>query len=71
MIEQRCPCATTPRSRTRAWRCTAPELIAKHALAVYQQAAVLKLMPQNNATGITDDERSLIKRWYEAGARPD
>jgi uncharacterized membrane protein len=49
----------------------AAALIAKHALAVYQQAAVLKLMPQNNATGITDDERSLIKRWYEAGARPD
>jgi uncharacterized membrane protein len=22
----------------------------------------------NNSTGITEDERQLIKRWYEAGA---
>jgi uracil-xanthine permease len=36
---------------------------------VYQQAAVLKLMPLNNATQITDAERALIKRWYEAGPR--
>ena len=45
-----------------------PELLRRHALAVYQQAAVLKLMPMNNATQITDAERALIKRWYEAGA---
>ena len=35
---------------------------------IYQQAAVLKLMPMNNATQITDDERALIQRWFEAGA---
>jgi uncharacterized membrane protein len=35
---------------------------------VYQQASVLKLMPMNNATQITDAERAVIKRWYEAGA---
>ena len=35
---------------------------------MYQQAAVLKLMPMNNATQITDAERALIKRWFEAGA---
>ena len=44
------------------------ELVKQHALAVYQQASVLKLMPLNNATQITDDERALIKRWFEAGA---
>ena len=43
-------------------------LLKQHAQAVYQQASVLKLMPLNNATQITDDERALIKRWYEAGA---
>jgi uncharacterized membrane protein len=32
---------------------------------------VLKLMPMNNATGITDAERLLIKQWFEAGARTD
>ena len=45
-----------------------PELIKRHAQSVYQQAVVLKLMPMNNATQITDEERSLIKRWFEAGA---
>ncbi len=46
-----------------------PELIKQHAQAVYQQVSVLKLMPMNNATQITDDERGLIKRWFEAGAK--
>jgi uncharacterized membrane protein len=25
-------------------------------------------MPMNNATQISDDERLLVKRWFEAGA---
>jgi uncharacterized membrane protein len=25
---------------------------------------VTRQMPMNNATGITDDERALIKRWF-------
>ncbi|MBI5719976.1 MAG: urate hydroxylase PuuD [Burkholderiales bacterium] len=45
-----------------------PELLKQHAQAVYQQATVLKLMPLNNATQITDAERELIKRWFERGA---
>jgi uncharacterized membrane protein len=32
---------------------------------------VLKLMPLANATQITDDERVVIKRWFEAGAKAD
>jgi uncharacterized membrane protein len=44
------------------------ELITKNAQAIYQQAVVLKAMPMNNATQITDAERSLLGRWYEAGA---
>ncbi|HVE50391.1 MAG TPA: urate hydroxylase PuuD [Casimicrobiaceae bacterium] len=44
------------------------ELVKQHAQAVYQQVAVLKLMPLNNATQITDAERALIKRWFDAGA---
>ena len=71
VIEQRCTLCHNAQVQNKGVALHSPELIAKHALAVYQQAAVLKLMPQNNATGITDDERSLIKRWYEAGARPD
>ena len=42
-----------------------PELIGQHAQAIYQQVVMLKAMPLNNATQITDDERVLIKRWFE------
>ena len=45
-----------------------PALIGQHAQAVYQQAVVLKAMPFGNATQMTDGERLVIKRWYEAGA---
>lgn len=45
-----------------------PDLLAQHAQSVYQQVAVLKLMPLNNATQITEAERELIRRWYKAGA---
>ena len=47
-----------------------PELIRQHAQAVYQQTVVLKLMPMNNATAITDAERALIQRWFENGSPP-
>lgn len=46
-----------------------PALLQRHALAAYQQTVVLKLMPMNNATAITEEERALIKRWFEAGAK--
>jgi uncharacterized membrane protein len=42
--------------------------LKRHAQAVYQQVVVLRLMPLNNATAITDAERDAIRRWYEAGA---
>ena len=47
-----------------------PELITQHARAVYQQVVVLKLMPMNNATQITEEERALIQRWFEASVAP-
>jgi uncharacterized membrane protein len=45
-----------------------PALIKQHAQMVYQQVVVLKLMPFGNATQMTEDERALFKRWFEAGA---
>jgi uncharacterized membrane protein len=45
-----------------------PALVKKNAQNVYQQAVVLRAMPLNNATQITDAERATLKRWYEAGA---
>ena len=36
---------------------THPELIAKNAQAIYQQAVVARVMPMANSTQMTDDER--------------
>ena len=45
--------------------------VKAYAQYLYQQAVVLKLMPMNNATGITEAERELIRQWFEGGASVD
>ena len=50
-------------------RLDSPALVKQHAQSVYQQVVVSKIMPMNNATGITDGERAQIKQWFEAGAK--
>jgi uncharacterized membrane protein len=45
-----------------------PELVVQHAAQIHQQAVVLRQMPMNNATQITEAERALLGRWFEAGA---
>lgn len=68
VVEQRCVLCHNAQLQNKGIALHTPELLGQHAQAVYQQAAVLRQMPLNNATGITDDERALIKRWFEAGA---
>ena len=68
VIDQRCQLCHNAQLASKSVALHTPELIAQHAQQVYQQAVVLRLMPQNNATQITDEERALIKRWFEAGA---
>ncbi len=68
VIDQRCVLCHNAQLQSKGVALNTPELIGQHAQALYQQAAVLKLMPLNNATQITDDERALIKRWFESGA---
>jgi uncharacterized membrane protein len=46
-----------------------PELIRQHAERVYRPTVQLKSMPIGNLTNMTDEERSLIGRWYESGAK--
>ena len=71
VIDQRCAMCHNAQLQNKGIDLHTPELIKQHAQAVYQQAAVLKLMPLNNATQITDDERALIKRWFDTGAPLD
>ena len=46
-----------------------PDLIRSHAQAIYQQVVVTKAMPLGNMTKITDEERAVIGKWFEAGAK--
>jgi uncharacterized membrane protein len=50
-------------------RLDSPKAVKQHAQSVYQMAVVTKLMPMNNATGITEAERALIGQWYREGAK--
>ncbi len=68
IVTQRCVMCHGPAMQSKNVRLDSADEIAKHAQAIYQQVAVLKAMPMNNATQITDDERSVIKHWFEAGA---
>jgi len=68
VIEQRCTMCHNERLAHKNIALHEPALLKRHAQAVYQQVSVLKLMPLTNATRMTDDERALIKRWFDAGA---
>jgi uncharacterized membrane protein len=68
VIEQRCALCHNAAVQQKNVALHTPELLKQHAQAVYQQTVVLKLMPMNNATQITDAERALIQRWFQAGA---
>jgi len=69
VVEQRCVLCHNAQVQQKNVALHTPELLRQHAQAVYQQTAVLKLMPMNNATQITDAERALIGDWFKAGAK--
>jgi uncharacterized membrane protein len=52
-------------------RLDTPASAKTHAQTVYQQVVVLKQMPMNNATGMTEAERALIGEWFKGGAKVD
>jgi uncharacterized membrane protein len=68
VVAQRCVLCHGPALQSKNVRLDAAEEVTRHAQAIYQQVVVLKLMPMNNATQLTEDERALIKRWFESGA---
>jgi uncharacterized membrane protein len=68
VVDQRCAMCHNADLQQKGVALHTPELLKQHAQAVYQQASVLKLMPLSNATQMTDEERVLVKRWFEAGA---
>ncbi len=68
VLEQRCTMCHGPTLQMKGVRLDSLEGLKQHAQLVYQQAVVTRVMPMNNATGITDAERALIGQWFLAGA---
>ena len=69
VLEQRCYTCHGAAVQMKNVRLDTPDQVALHAQAVYQQSVVTKIMPMNNATGITDAERALIGKWFLAGGK--
>jgi len=68
VIESRCLMCHNDQLASKNVNLSTPEAVAKNAQMLNQQAVILKTMPLNNATQITDAERALIGRWFKEGA---
>jgi len=66
IVQQRCQMCHNAQLANKGVMLHTPDLIQQHAQQIYQQAVVLKTMPMNNATQITDAERAVLGQWYEA-----
>ncbi|MBI2772653.1 MAG: urate hydroxylase PuuD [Burkholderiales bacterium] len=71
VLAQRCYMCHGEQVQMKNLRLDSPASVKLHAQAIYQQAVVTKVMPLNNATGITDAERALIGQWFQAGAKAE
>jgi uncharacterized membrane protein len=69
VVTERCVMCHNEQLISKGVQLHTPDLLARHAQAVYQQSVVLKVMPLNNATQMTPQERDVLKRWFEAGAK--
>lgn len=71
ILAQRCYQCHGEQVQMKNVRLDSPAALKLHAAQVYQQAVVTRLMPMNNATGITEAERQVIKSWFDAGAKTE
>jgi uncharacterized membrane protein len=68
VMAQRCYMCHGEQVQMKNVRLDTPQNLKDHAQNVYLQVVVTRLMPLNNATHITEAERLVVKRWFEAGA---
>ncbi|MES2978421.1 MAG: urate hydroxylase PuuD [Pseudomonadota bacterium] len=68
VLAQRCYMCHGEQVQMKNVRLDSPQNVKLHAQNIYQQVVVTKIMPMNNATGITDAERALVGQWFESGA---
>ena len=71
VFENRCYACHGANLQMKNVRLDSPAAVQQHAQSIYQQVVVTKIMPMNNATGITEAERLQVKNWFEAGAATD
>jgi uncharacterized membrane protein len=71
LVSQHCLTCHGAQVQMKNVRLDSPELIKQHAQNMYQQVVVTKQMPMGNATGLTEEDRALLGRWFQAGARLD
>jgi uncharacterized membrane protein len=70
IMNQRCVSCHGAQVQMKNQRFDTPEGIRANAQNIYQQVVVLKQMPMNNATGITEPERQALGRWFLAASKP-
>ena len=71
VLGERCTSCHGAHVQMKNIRLDSVEALKLQAQNVYQQAVVTRQMPLNNATQITEEERQLIGRWYQEGAKID
>jgi uncharacterized membrane protein len=69
VLAQRCYPCHGAQVQMKNVRLDSPEAVKLHAQALYLQAVVTRIMPMNNATGMTEGERALIGQWFLDGAK--
>ncbi len=68
VLAQRCYMCHGEQVQMKNVRLDSPEDVKRNAQAIFHQVTVTRLMPMNNSTQITEEERALIGRWFETGA---
>jgi len=66
IIEARCAMCHNDQIANKGVQLHTPALMAAHAQQIYQQSVLLKAMPLNNATQMTDQERATLAQWFKA-----
>jgi uncharacterized membrane protein len=70
IVNQRCSSCHGAQLQMKNLRLDSAEQIRANAQNIYQQVVVLKQMPMNNATGITEPERQVLASWFLAVSKP-
>jgi uncharacterized membrane protein len=70
VIEQRCVMCHNAQVSNKGVQLHTEALIGQHRQQILQQAVIARTMPLNNATGITEAERDLLRRWARAPSPP-